>query len=447
MARNFVRPEISRPFLKELLGKRQILINPDWADIRQALALVQKGCRTNKLAEPVVRQAWSEFQGSRQESARAGGFRCPLNYGYEMEGTLFQAVHITPTLTGVLVGRERAYPGDTCAFPVTASSETPVAWRNQLITAFWTHLTDAEIEALYRDTVIRLLTAEEAFNQPGGTHERGYWARRQKLRALQLQQLFQGTEPGFVSEFSMALRTIATTLEALQISSVPWSQFKRQWPGFASRYQRDLLGLMQNARITLAGIRGYIDQNTTFGLSLDVWNGAQRLFSQPQIVFRLTAPAVFDALSRRNIRHQQLISRLMGMSENSLHPSTRHTVGWLRVHVDEMNQLIFIDEVQSDVMEWLWAEARARQCKAAAEIARALQDWLFHGYATVQHWSHSIGYRLAMHSKASAARKAPQGMTTSERKWNVYYQSLINRHGLVERQVKGYPAPIRVEAG
>jgi len=38
-------------------------------------------------------------------------------------------------------------------------------------------------------------------------------------------------------------------------------------------------------------------------------------------------------------------------------------------------------------------------------------------------------------------------MTTSERKWNVYYQSLINRHGLVERQVKGYPAPIRVEAG
>ena len=52
-----------------------------------------------------------------------------------------------------------------------------------------------------------------------------------------------------------------------------------------------------------------------------------------------------------------------------------------------------------------------------------------------------------MHRKASAARKAPQGMTTSERKWNVYYQSLINRHGLVECQVKGYPAPIRVEAG
>ena len=109
------------------------------------------------------------------------------------------------------------------------------------------------------------------------------------------------------------------------------------------------------------------------------------------------------------------------------------------------NHLIFIDEAQSDVMEWFWTEARARQCQA--EIARALQDWLFHGYATVQHWSHSIGYRLAMHSKASATRKAPQGMTTSERKWNVYYQSLINRHGLVERQVKGYPAPIRVEAG
>ena len=111
------------------------------------------------------------------------------------------------------------------------------------------------------------------------------------------------------------------------------------------------------------------------------------------------------------------------------------------------NHLIFIDEVQSDVMEWLWAEARARQCQAAAVIARALQDWLFHGYATVQHWSHSIGYRLATHSKASAARKASQGMTTSEWKWNVDCHSLIDRYGLVERQVKGYPAPIRVEAG
>ena len=61
-----------------------------------------------------------------------------------------------------------------------------------------------------------------------------------------------------------------------------------------------------------------------------------------------------------------------------------------------------------------------------------------------RHCNYSIGDRLAMHRKASAARKAPQGMTTSERKWNVYYQSLISRHGLVERQVKGYPAPIRV---
>ena len=52
-----------------------------------------------------------------------------------------------------------------------------------------------------------------------------------------------------------------------------------------------------------------------------------------------------------------------------------------------------------------------------------------------------------MHRKASAARKAPQGMTTSERKWNVDCHSLIGRYGLVERQVKGYPAPIRVEAG
>lgn len=54
MARDFVRPEISPAFQRELLGKRQLLINPDWPRIRKALTAVQKSCRNNKLSEHEV---------------------------------------------------------------------------------------------------------------------------------------------------------------------------------------------------------------------------------------------------------------------------------------------------------------------------------------------------------------------------------------------------------
>ena len=64
-------------------------------------------------------------------------------------------------------------------------------------------------------------------------------------------------------------------------------------------------------------------------------------------------------------------------------------------------------------------------------IARALQNWLFHGTATDLHWSHSSGYHLAMHSKPPG--RCRRGMPTSERKWNAYNQSLISRYGSVNR--------------
>ena len=447
MARDFVRPEISNLFLKELLGKRQILINPDWPEIKHALVLAQKACRRNTLTESEVRQAWTEFQDDNLELGQAGGFKCPVNYGYDMEGTIFQAVKITPQLTGVLIGRERASPGESGAFPVSTDRESPVAWRNQVITAFWTHLTDEDIESIYRDTVAVLMTAEDAFIRTKRPNDQGYRERIRKRRALQLQQLFQGTEPRFISEFSLALKSIAAELEGTGQAQIPWGQFKKRWPSLASRYQRDLLGLLQQSRITLEAIQHYIDHNTTFDLSLDVWTGPQRTFLQPQIVFRIMAPAALKTLSQQSKGHEQLIARLMAMAKETIHPTNQHTIGWLRVHVDEPNRLIFIDEVQSDFMEWAWAEAKERQSEAAADMTKALQDWLFHGFATVQHWSHSIGYRVSMHSKASAAKKAKKGMTPSERKWNIYYQALINRYGLTERRVKGYPACICVEAG
>ena len=281
MARDFVRPEISNLFLNELLGKRQILINPDWPEIKNALALAQKACRRNTLTESEVRQAWNEFQDANQELGQAGGFKCPVNYGYDMEGTIFQAVKITPQLTGVLIGRERAYPGESGAFPVSSDRESPVAWRNQVITAFWTHLTDEDIESIYRETVAVLMTAEDAFIRTNRPKDQGYRERIRQRRALQLQQLFQGTEPRFISEFSLALKSIAAELEGSEQAQIPWGQFKKRWPSLASRYQRDLLGLLRQSRITLEAIQRYIDHNTTFDLSLDVWTGPQRTFLQP----------------------------------------------------------------------------------------------------------------------------------------------------------------------
>lgn len=187
--------------------------------------------------------------------------------------------------------------------------------------------------------------------------------------------------------------------------------------------------------------------DSRFQLSLDFWKGPQRTFKVCQILFRFGAQNIWDLLSKKSQLHNQIISELQEMSVNSSHPTTRYTIGWFRVHVDDLNRLCFIDEVQSDVMESLYEEKfhDEKKGKVSLEILKEIDDWMIHGFATIQRWSHSIGYRTAIHSKESAHNFQREDMTPSDRKWNTYYQSLIKHYKLEIEQFEIYPDRIFVE--
>lgn len=439
MKREYTRPGISSSFLKELLCKREILINPDWDEIESSLERVQRSCRKNRLKSDDAKKIWKQPRRVGGESPSIGAIQCPRSYGYEMETTLFQVVEIAPDLTGVIIGREPTYPGKRTVIPISSESVAPSKWVQQVVTAFWTHLSDQEIEEIHQKAIVWVMTSiEDALNELALTN-----ARRARRRELQLRRLFRGVKPEFVSEFSNELRKVVALLNRDNLDRISWKGFQTLRPSLSKRYQKDLLGFIRNGYISTQELQSYVDDHRRYDLSLDSWSGPQRIFKNPQIVFRITASKLYDAIGRKGSSYVNLISTIRSNSETTYHPTTANTVGWIRVHVDDENRISFIDEVQSDVMEYLYAIVQSKDSNAdvANELLKEIRDWHFHAFATVQHWSRSIGYTAAIHSKQSAF-SGSRKMTPSERKWQIYYQSLIKGKHLVETTVPGYPGPI-----
>lgn len=432
MKREFTRPEISSSFLKELLGKREILINPDWEEIESALKRVQRACRKNLLKADDAKGIWKKSRRVGGKSPSIGVIECPKSYGYEMETTLFQVVEIALDLTGVIIGRESTYPGTRTAIPITSGSGYPAKWLQQVVTAFWTHLTDQEIEEAHQQAIVWVMKKSAAAS-----------ARRAWRRELQLQRLFRGVKPEFVSEFSNELCTTVALLNRDGLERISWKEFQVLRPSLSKRYQKNLLGFIRKGYVYTKELQSYVDDHQRYALSLDSWTGPQRIFNDPQILFRITASRLYEAIGCRGPIYRNLVSAFRILSEHSFHPTTADTVGWIRVHIDDENRICFIDEVQSDVMEDLYAsiQREGRNVDVARGFYREIKDWHLHAFATVQHWSRSIGYTVAIHSKQSAF-SGERGMTPSERKWQTYYQSLIKGKQLVETVVPGYPGPI-----
>ena len=439
MKREYTRPGLSSYFLKELLCKREILINPDWKEIESSLERVQRACRKNRLKPDDVKKTWKQFRRGGARSPSIGAIKCPNSYGYEMETTLFQVVEIAPDLTGVIIGREPTYPGTSTVIPISSGSNAPGKWQQQVVTAFWTHLNDQDIEEIHQKALVWLMTStENALNELGSTNPR-----RARRRELQLQRLFRGVKPEFVSEFSNELRNTVALLNRDNLERISWKEFQIARPSLSKRYQKDLLGFIRNGYISTEELQSYVDDHQRYGLSLDSWCGPQKTFRNSQIVFRITASRLYEAIGRKGTSYMKLISTIKSDSESSYHPTTTNTVGWIRVHVDDENKISFIDEVQSDVMEYLYEIVQSKDSNAdiASEILKEIKDWHLHAFATVQHWSRSIGYTTAIHSKQSAF-SGSRNMTPSDRKWQTYYQSLIKGKQLVETAVHGYPGPI-----
>lgn len=159
MARGYIRPEVPESLYRQMIGGRRIMINPSQADILQALDDVQHRSRSRRLSHGVVRAAWHEFQVRNLPGvSRAAATEAPAHYRWPLRATVFQAVAITAKLDGVIVERAAIPPGSELEWPVPDAGADPddeaaqhghtLARRNAIVTAFWLHLSDAEITAL-----------------------------------------------------------------------------------------------------------------------------------------------------------------------------------------------------------------------------------------------------------------------------------------------------------
>jgi len=441
MSRPNARPGLGAVELEMFAQRQEILLNPGEDDIGKALVRVQKRCRRNLLTPAEAIEVYRRVALQGGKAAHAGIRECPRGFDFGINSTVVQAVRLSDALIGVWVGRPQVLPGQVARPPVWADSLLePMAWLNQVVTAFWTYLTDEQIAELrHRAVSAAMELAAESQWREG--HERG--ERRAGIRRrLQLQALFKRAEPVYMPELDLALRRVAESLGEQRMEQIDWRSFQQRWPSIAARYKRDLLGIFRQGTARAADLAQYRQRCDRYTVDFTTWSGLQTVFAATQIVFQICSPLLADGEQPGAPGSKRLRESLRKRAEKSFHPVTPETVGWLRVHVDDAHRLCFVDEVQSDVLEYLLALAPSDD--GAAELSRALSDWQTHGFSTVQHWASCIGYRVAIHSRESAAYI--EGKTASDRKWNIYYGSLIKRFGLEKARVEGYPAAIFVES-
>jgi len=431
--------------------KRVILINPNWDEVKGAVRQVEKRCRKNKIDMQEVFELYEESSEDEFTQGWRGRFACPERFSYGVEGTVSLMIRIPGGLTGLCVERQHVEPGARSVTPIRESDpQSPsVDWFNDLLAVFWTHLKDEEVTALNHwmiQKVMQRAAEEEAYREQwrrDGPLRREHAIEAQKAaaknRQKQLEILFRGIRPQYSSLLAESMKRISRELESETKQDVTWSTFKKRWPSVAVRYQNDLLPFLDNNRLSINSMRS-LPPDQEFQLHLSLWTGGQRLRRVPQIVFVISSERICEELIQKDAGNGPLAAFLRRYEGSVAHPNAFRAVGWLRVHVDDFNKLVFVDEVQSDFMETL--HRRKEKDALFKEAMARYTPWNLHGFASISRWADEIGYRVCIHSRESAVKKT--GMTKSTRKWNTYYNPIIKRFGLTRAEFDGYPAQIYV---
>ena len=426
---------------KMLTEGRTILMNPSMDQLAAALTKVQGRSRKNVVSVDEANAVYYEVVQGGQNSACAGPEKCPRSFQFGVTSTVFLVARLHESLIACAIGRQQVLPGQAANPPITSDPYgNPRQWFKEVLATFWTHLDDDQIKEIQRHAVAG---AMQLAAQQDWLITRAQGAERAGLRRrLQLQALFNRSTPVYVSEFASALHRIADELGSLGEDSITWRAFQIRWPSIAERYKRDLLQTFRMGVAFRHDLARVPMGASKYSLSFSTWSGAQTVFGGTQIVFQVCSPLLSVKEGANDASATDLRSFLRRSAERSPHPVTPDTVGWLRVHVDDLHRLVFVDEVQSDVMEALYEMAAHGETEALA-LSRDWADWHVNGFSTVRQWAGSVGYRISMHSEQSA--QAIQDKTRSARKWTMYYGVLIKRFKLAKKTYAGYPGPIFVD--
>jgi len=446
MGAGYVRPEFSKADLELVQAARCIVINPDRADVMEALAIAEKRCRKNRLPVEDALDAFNDLRNGCSDSIFLGFHECDGYFTYPIQVTVLQFVRLTDSLTGLVCDRQTVEPGCCSNPPIDVpedgifSGDTPVQNLNAVLAYFWPFLSDEMLDKLHNLCSLYVMGTLVPARRAGWTPQES-----EPAHYLAMKALYRGLEPEFTAEFAGHCRTIAHELTRSKLTSISWRDLKKQYPGVSARHQSELLSLVNDHALTVDALLS-IDKTNEFDIRLTTWFGEMRIFDEPQLVLQLRNQLIHSEFCDRGASYQRFSELLREQAKGLHHPATENTVGWLRVHVDDKNRLCFVDEVQSDAMEIAleYSRKRSEYSRAAHEYMQRCSRWQMHAFSTIYHWALSIGYRAAIHSKDSA--RTVQFMTPSERKWNTYYRPIIKEYHLKVERFTGYPERIYVSS-
>lgn len=419
------------------LSPHLLFIGPTCEAVVHAVQELQQPWRENLLTEQEVKK----FYWSTKKRSFFGGWighrdRIPPDHLGWFQCTQVQANLIGSRLIGFVIRRVMFPPGWLPEPPVYALTPTdpgfdPMAWLASITEVFQHNLSERELAyptELAWDLAFQLTKKTGWAGLPPGTQE-------------MLAPYLHGVIPAYCSRLVDGCARLAETLVAAGKDGISWREFQQCWPSLASRYARNLVPLIRDGKLSVRALTA-LQVAPWYTLSLGVWFRRQRIFLEPEIVFRIEAEHVFanleetDAVAFKAFRKAYLINA-------DVHPVHEFTIGWLRVYVDRSNRIAFCDEVQSDFCESLRKHRQTQDTPSLAAVAKSLRDWQLDGFATVRNWARRIGFRVGIHSEQS--RSLISGMTKSVRKWNENYRAIIRAFHLREVVVPGYLEPICVE--
>lgn len=440
MGKYFIREELTAQDLKEFQLAKCIVINPKRDDIVKLLAQVQKRCRKNIISPSWAQRIYDEFMITGEASLYIGDFSCHAYFHHPEQGTIFQLIRLADGVIGLICDRQEVLPGCSAEPPIDVpfegifSGDDPLRTFNEIMSYFWPFLSDEHMDAIYQQCTSHVLGRL--------LHTRNEDEEADKAGHEVIKKLACLGKPKFTSEFAHSCQNIASNIINSGSDAVSWKQIKQQYPGITNRYKPYFVGMVRQGKVSLAELEA-AKYTTNFDCRITIWEGESRIFNVPQLVLQIRNIPLYKQLQQAGGFKRQLTEHLKTCAKNSEHPCTEHTIGWLRVHLDIENRLCFVDEVQSDALEMANELKREPNYKDAVSILNQNCDrWHMHAFATISHWAESMGFKAAIHSRESAAEL--MYMTRSERKWRVYYESIIKQFGLRQTKVSGYSKYIYV---
>ena len=451
MARDYIRPDIGKALLKELVpANRRGLINPNWLELEEALSALQKRCRKHIIPPTTLRRM---YDASQEDSFFSQSLQvvenCPWFFKYDLTSTRVAAMRLGEELTAFVLERTKTDPGDTVnplidGLTPADDDFSSSDWLEATLVLAWPFLTDADIEQMEgwaaAESMSRYIVDRDrkrAQRREAAAGSRQAAADRRRFMAAMLPGC-HGRLPQIVGELQERLAVAADEIRSEGRMEIPWAEAKKRWPGLVMKFKDELIPRLNRKNcLTVDAIRA-VEHPSGYSIGVGKWRGAQRQFRASQLVLRVNARGRFEEMLNEDAALGSLVGRWTELNRGlgRHHPLTDWSVGWLRVHIGE--KWVFIDEIQSDPLE-----AFRRNADMAPLVGAVRRDWHLHGAATIHRWAREMEFGFFMQSRESLLAKS--GATKSLRKWKTYYEPVAKAFGLSPVRHPAFTVPVLAE--